>query len=71
MLRLFHIVRSDEESLRKTESEKWKDGVLTARGTELQFSGVPDLEELLTNAEMIIRDLFLRLFVLIFKKRRK
>lgn len=46
MLRLFRIVRSNEESLKKTESKKGKDGVLTARGTELQFSGVPELEEL-------------------------
>lgn len=46
MLRLIRPVRSDEETLRKTELEKGKDGVLTAGGTELQFSSVPGLEEL-------------------------
>lgn len=46
MLRLIRPVRSDEESLRKAGSEKGKDGVLTAGGTELQFSSVPELEEL-------------------------
>lgn len=33
-------VRSDQESLRKTD-QKGKDGILTARGTELRFGGVP------------------------------
>lgn len=40
---LSEAIRKASERL---ESEKGKDGVLTARGTELQFSGVPDLEEL-------------------------